>query len=379
MLEFDTIILGGGASGCMCALISKNKNIAIIDKESKIAKKLLVTGNGRCNITNLNMDSKFYNKDISMYLKRFNNEKSLDFFKKLGLLTYADEQGRVYPISNTAKSVVNVFENAFKKLNTKFFLENEIKKVEQINDKFVITTDKNQFLCNKLVVATGKNEFIDMLNIKYNQFYPSLCSLKTNNTHNLNNVRIRNVQITAYCNNKTKRDCGEILFKESGISGISIFNVSTLFAREKNYNGKISIDLMPNIDKENLIKYLMKRREIDVEISYFFDGMLAREIAYEILNRAQINENKSSLQLTTFEIKKFANYIKNLEFVVKGFYENNQVSSGGIDLQDLDYNLQHKKTKNLYFCGEICDVDGECGGYNLQWAWTSGFIVGNII
>ena len=379
MLNFDTIVLGAGASGCMCGLTCKSKKIAIIDKENKIAKKLLVTGNGRCNISNTKVNSTFYNVNIDNYLKKFDNNASLEFFKNLGLLCYADEQGRLYPISNSAKSVVNVIENDFKKRNIEVFLENNIIKIERNNENFVVITDKNQFSCKKLVFATGKSELLDNLNIKYKTFYPSLCSIKTNNTHLLNNVRVRNARVTAKCHNKQKSDIGELLFKESGISGIALFNVSTLFAREGCYDGTITIDLLPTVCKKDLIKYLLERRAIDEKIPNFFDGMFVREIAYEILNRAKIDENKSSLLLTHEEIEKFANFIKELEFNVKGYYPNNQVYSGGVELDDLDQNLQHKNIKNLYFCGEICNVDGECGGYNLQWAWTSGYIVGQNI
>lgn len=379
MINFDTIILGGGASGSMCALASKNKNIAIIDKESKIAKKLLVTGNGRCNLTNKFITSGFYNRNIDFYLKRFNHNDSLEFFKNLGLLCYSDEEGRIYPISNSAKSVVSVIENSLNKRNIKYFLENVIQNIEIKKDKFYITTDKNQFSCNKLVVATGKSELLDKLNVKYREFNPSLCSLKTNSTRLLNNIRVHNAKVVGTCNGKQKSDVGEILFKESGISGIALFNISTLFARSGNFKGKIIIDLLPNISKEELNSYLLQRRTLDEVIPNFFDGMFSKEIAYEILNRTKVNENKSSLFLTDDEIERLTYNIKNLDFNVKGYYPNNQVFSGGVNLDDLDENLQHKKFSNLYFCGEICDVDGECGGYNLQWAWTSGYIVGNNI
>lgn len=379
MKEFETIILGGGASGCMCMLSSKQESVAIIDKESKIAKKLLVTGNGRCNISNLNVNSNFYNINIDKYLKKFKSPQTLKFFEGLGLICYADEEGRLYPISNTAKSVVNVIENAVQKKNVSTYLDNNVLDVKRDNDKFIIITDKDKFLCKKLVVATGKSDILDKLGVKYKQFTPSLCSLKTNSTHSLNNVRIRNVKVTGVCDGKEKSDVGEILFKEAGISGIALFNISTLFARAGKYEGKIYLDLMPKISSDELESYLLKRRDIDLAVPNFFDGMFAREVAYEILNQAKVDENKTSTKLTKEEIKKFIKIIKNLEFTVKGYFPNNQVYSGGVSLDDLDDNLQHKVIKNLYFCGEICNIDGECGGYNLQWAWTSGHIVGKNI
>ena len=124
---------------------------------------------------------------------------------------------------------------------------------------------------------------------------------------------------------------------------------------------------------------LDRRKALKLAIPCFFDGLFVKEIAYELLNRCKLNENRTSDKLNDSEIKKLATIIKNLDFTVKGYYENNQVYSGGVKIDALNVNLECKNIKNLYFCGEICDIDGECGGYNLQWAWTSGAIVGKIL
>ena len=379
MLNFDTIIIGGGASGCMCGLSCSASNIAIIDNNNKIAKKLLITGNGRCNLTNLKMKSKFFNQDISLYLDRYNVSSTLDFFASLGLMTFSDEENRVYPISNSAKSVVNVIENAINKSNINVFLEHCVEKIVKEGDNFIITTNKESFTCNNLVLATGKSELLDCLKIEYKNFMPSLCALKTKSTRTLSNIRLRDVKVEACVNGKSISDIGEVLFKDSGLSGIAIFNISSLFAREGKFDGKVTIDMLPKEDTESLIKMLQKRKTLNCLVRQFFDGMFVKEVAYEIFNRCKIDENKPSIRITAQEIENFAHTIKSLDFTVKGYYPNNQVFSGGVKLSDLDENLQHKQIKNLYFCGEICDIDGQCGGYNLQWAWTSGHIVGNAL
>lgn len=124
---------------------------------------------------------------------------------------------------------------------------------------------------------------------------------------------------------------------------------------------------------------LVARKNLNVKISNFFDGLFVNQIAYEILNRSKVDENRSSIKLSEKEIQSFVKIIKHLDFAIKGFYNNNQVYSGGVELDALTDDLECKNIENLYFCGEICDVDGECGGFNLQWAWTSGFIVGSKI
>ena len=288
MLSFDTIIIGGGASGCMCALATNNKNIAIIDKDNKIAKKLLVTGNGRCNLTNTNMNSTYFNRDISSFLDKFDYHRTIEFFSDLGLVTFNDEQGRLYPISNSAKSVVSVIENTLTKKNIRTFLDNTVIKIEKNDNKFIVHTDKNQFICNNLVIATGKNDLLDNLKIEYKNFTPSLCALKTNRTKLLTNISLRDVKVTGTINGKYMSDVGEVLFKDSGLSGIAIFNISSLFAREGKFDGKVIIDMLPKEDNESLIKMLHKRKALNCQTRQFFDGMFVKEVAYEIFNRCKI-------------------------------------------------------------------------------------------
>ena len=173
---------------------------------------------------------------------------------------------------------------------------------------------------------------------------------------------------------------GEVLFKDSGLSGIVIFDVSTLFARTGMFEGEISIDLMRKMPMEELLRLLENRKKIvDSVVNKFFIGMFQNAVANEILKQSKINTNIKTKDLTKSDIERLARTIKNLKFKISGAYDNNQVFSGGVPLSDLTDNLEHKKIKNLYFIGEICDVDGECGGYNLQWAWTSGKIVGDLL
>ncbi len=376
MKNFDIIILGCGAAGAMCALTCKNKNFAVIDVATKPAKKLLVTGNGRCNLTNTNVNSSFYNTDIDNYLKRFNNNQTLDFFENLGLETYADEEGRVYPISNSAKSVVDVISQKLNPAN--LFLGQKIVSVKKENGGFVVETDKDVFKSTKLVVTTGGNSFpiLDDLGAKYDKFTASLVALKAKNTRDLNGIKLSDVKVTVKNKFGTKSEVGEVLFKEEGVSGIVIFNLSTLFSRNKDFSGKIEIDLLPKLSEKEIFAKLIKRKNLAVYGDKFFVGMFQNAVANEIFKQAKINTNKTVKEFSDEEIDKMTKTIKNLSFDVFGRYENNQVFSGGVKLEDLTQNLESKQIKNLFFCGEIVDVDGVCGGYNLQWAWTSGHIVG---
>ncbi len=384
MKNFDIVILGSGASGVMCAISAseKGKSIALIDKNKSPAKKLMATGNGRCNLSNTicTPSVNYYNRNIDKFLQKFSPFDAIKFFESLGLCCYHDDEGRVYPLSNSAKSVIDILCNKLEKCeNISVFNEKIIQKVEKFGEKFKIICEDEIFIANKLVVATGGNTFnlVQDFGVKIVSSTPSLCALQTKeSTKLLNGIRLSPMRVIAECDGQRYQENGEVLFKECGLSGIAIFNASCIFARKGNFCGKISLDIMPNIKIENLIVKLKERRALNVKVSKFFEGMLVNGLAYLLFERCKTNENRMSYEISDKEIEMFAKNIKNLQFEVCGFYDNNQVFSGGVDLSELTCNLQHTKHKNLFFCGEICDVDGLCGGYNLQWAWTSGYIVG---
>lgn len=384
MKKFDIAILGAGASGCMCALqTNKTNSVVLIDKASIPAKKLQATGNGRCNLTNIKVtpSREFYNQDIDSFFKRHSQSDTLDFFSSLGLVYYADDEGRVYPYSNYAKSLIDVIGNAiYQKKNISLAMSEEILNVEKEGDFFIVSTDHEKYQVKKVVVALGgkaNQSIIDSFSIKHRAFIPSLCSLKTQNTKLLSGTRISPVKVAAWKgNNLLREEIGEILFKDSGLSGIAIFNLSSVFARKGEFAGTITVDLTPNHSQAELLSILNERRKLSLPISKFFEGFLPNPIAYYILNKCKFDETKPCLSLTNKQIEQFASLIKKLEFEVKDCYDNNQIYSGGVLFSALDDNLQSKQVKNLYFTGEGVNIDGICGGFNLQWAWTSGYIVG---
>lgn len=378
--NFDVIVLGGGAAGMMCACTIKGKRVAVVDAGLKPAKKLMVTGNGRCNLTNLECTSDCYNQKIDSFLQRFGQRETLKFFGKLGLVTYADEEGRVYPISNSAKSVVDVLEYGAK--GTSFFLGEKASDIKKENGEFVVFLSDKQIRAKILVVATGGNcsPLLDVLGVRHKKFVPSLVSLQSGDTRDLNGVRVSNVLVTATDSfGERKSERGEVLFRENGLSGIVIFNLSSLFARKNNFVGKISVDLLPDLSQKEIENIIRKRKSLETSIDKIFVGMFANAVANEIFKQSKVNTNAPCASLKDNDIIFLAEKIKNLEFKTSGHLDNNQVYSGGVSLQDLDDKLMYKKIPNLYIVGEACDVDGVCGGFNLQWAWTSGHIVGEAL
>lgn len=375
IVVYDVIIVGGGASGVICAIRAsqRGKKVLLIDGDLYPAKKLTVTGNGKCNLTNINTNSNYFNQNIDDFLSRFDVNRTLQFFKDLGLVTYTDEEGRVYSYSRSAKSVIDVINAKLIKNNVKIKASEKVTNIAKCHDLYNIVTEKDEYLSKNVVICTGSfagMDFVSDFKIQTKKFCPSLCALKCENLKKVSGLRLSDVEVTATCNGKAKKDRGEVLFKEEGLSGIVIFNLSSMYAREGKYKGRISINLMPDFSHEEILVLLRARLNKGLDL---FKGWFHDEVASLILRKSDI------AKIDKTNIEKIANTITHLEFNIDGYYNNNQVHSGGVLISSLTDNLESKVHKGLYFCGENIDVDGECGGYNLQWAWTSGAVVGDNI
>lgn len=377
MKKYDFVIVGAGASGSMCAinLALKGYQVLVLDKNSFPAKKLLVTGNGRCNLTNSGVSSKFYNQNIDEFLRLFGYKQTVAFFEQLGIPTYFDEQGRCYPLTNSASSVVDAIKNQFSKLKIDFIGENEFLDIDEQDKHYIVKTKQGEYNCKRIIFACGGNTIIDCLSklrIEFRTFYPSLCALKSSeNTKALSGVRVQNVAVEYIVDSKSKSDYGEILFKDEGVSGICVFNLSCLGARNCKYDGKLLVDFLPNISQSKLVDIIKNHLQIFCDVTNVLTGIVNEKIAKEVLKRVKISQKTKKSELNDEMICKIAHIIKHFELSIIGCYSNNQVFSGGVKLSELSCYLESKKHSNIFFCGELIDVDGECGGYNLQWAFSS--------
>lgn len=378
----NTCIIGGGASGLMCAVALNNKDILIIEKQDRIGKKILVTGNGKCNLTNENFHLSSYNTlKVEPFFKRFGVYKTLNFFDTLGLKTYTDGEGRVYPISNTATSVLDVIRLNIEKNNVKIKCNSFVKKLIKKDKTFqLILQDDTIVNCKNVVLSLGGNcnlDFIENINLPKLNYIASLGALKTQKNKGLNNIKVSNVEVSLKLNENLYTEKGEILFKDNAISGIAIFNISTYLARINNFNATLMINLLPEFDKQSLIKELKKRREIfkDYFVENFFTGFFHKAISINLLEKCNINLHQKISLLTNQNLEELADLILCYKIKTEDILDNNQVYSGGVDLDLLDENLQLKTCENLFLTGEMLNVDAVCGGYNLQWAWTSANVV----
>ncbi len=381
-MMYDAVIIGGGASGIFVAINArKNAKIAIIEQSDRLGKKILATGNGRCNITNMNLNSSYYNDtNVERYFNQINNAQTIELFAKMGLEIYADEEGRCYPLSNSANSVLDtLLLQLHQRGNIDILYNSSVAEVSKVDGVFHIVLSNGKTIdARKVVIATGGNSgsMLDKFDIKYNNFRPSLVSLKSARNVGLDGVRVSNVKVTSgnFC------EIGEVLFKEDAISGIVIFNLSSMLARRNNYTATVSIDLIPKISMVDMLNKFKrcKSNNPNYTLLEMLEGYLHKALCKNILNKYEFDNMQ--LSNTSVEIfKRLIHCVKNYTVFVGNYGNNYQVQSGGVGLANLDDSLMCIDNKGVYVVGEACDVDGVCGGYNLQWAWTSAKIVGDNI
>lgn len=393
------IIIGGGASGLTAAIkASKNYDVTIIEKNEKLGKKILVTGNGKCNYWNENQDINNYHSSSSDYTKiinQMNLVKAHAFLDSIGIIPFI-KNGYYYPNSNQAISVVNALVDEAINNGIKIITD-EVTNVKKENNKFIVN---NKYESDALIVATGGKaapktgsngfgyEIAKSFGHNIIKPLPALVGLEIEeNLKELSGIRVIG-EVNLLINNElVQKDLGEIQINDYGFSGIPVLQVSSkaIQALDENKNVTISINLLPNIADNILgLRSFLKVQDRNLNnksISQILDQLFNYKLSNYLLKISKINNNAKIDKLSNDELDLLCHNILNFSFkVVKDHgFENAQTTSGGIDLKEINLNtLESNKAKSLYFCGEILDVDGACGGYNLSFAWITGLIAGEI-
>ena len=390
MKRFDVIIIGGGASGMFLASELAGRRVALIEANERVGKKLLATGNGKCNLTNLDMNIVHYNRPsfVETYLDRFDAHDTIASFERMGLITKVIDK-RVYPYSECASTVLDILRGAVQKCGTEVFTGHIVNSVEYFADTYTVggvtkvdgQTKSFSFTADNVVLATGSNatfgrnsnNLFTALGHTAREFTPALVPIKTNKEpiKGLSGVRVK-----AGVRCGARYEVGEVLFKDFGVSGIAVFNMSSEIARGKlKIGSNLTIDFMPEYSVGEVENLLRKRG--NVRVGELLTGTFHSKVVDRILWASGVSPD----DLAQPKISAIARTIKTYTLKIEGLGDSSlsQVMSGGLNIREFDHNLMSMKSKNAFAIGEALDVDGDCGGYNLQWAWTSARVVAEYI
>ena len=382
------VIIGGGASGMMAAIQAARTGAAVtlLEHNEKPGKKILATGNGRCNLTNLVQEPSRYRSSQPDFpwkiITQYPLEDTLAFFSELGIYT-KDRNGWVYPYSDQAAGVAQVLELEARHQKVKIKTTEEVTDILREDGQYLVKTATWQYPCDSVIISCGSSasnvegssttgyELAEKLGHTVVKPLPSLCGIRGKDNYYAKWAGSRmDGRITLEIDGETVgEEQGEILFTEYGISGIGVFQLSRYAVRGTD-EGKIAtyhLDLMPQLTKEELVKLLLDRQQAG---SY----KNPQELLIGLLPRKMIDV----LVKKTYEPEKIAERLKDWPVPVKGAYalQQAQICSGGVDPRELTEQLESRLHPGIYFTGEVIDVDGPCGGYNLQWAWSSGAVAG---
>jgi len=399
-------IIGAGAAGLIAAITAKrtNKNIQIdlFDNNNGIGKKILASGNGRCNISNINCQVENYIGEnpsfVSNSLKQFDFKAFEKFCKSIGLLLDIKDDGKVYPLSNEAKSVVTLLNSAIKSLDINLILETKVCDIEKQEDKFILKSEDKEFKnYDKILISSGLaaapqlRATEDGMNIAiklghtFNLTYPSLVGLHTDFEQNskIQGVK-KEANVTLYIDGQKDNEIkGDILFTKYGVSGFAILDISqyAVYPLSLYQDVQIAINLFPNMNRneilgmcESLFKSLPNEN-----VSELLTGLVSNKLVPILLDICKINKESKAKDVNAKQIRSLVNTLTNWRMKItdtQGF-KHSEASGGGIRTDEVDSKtLESKKCKGMYLAGEVLDIVGNRGGYNLQFAWASGYLAG---
>ena len=397
------VIIGGGASGMMAALSASENpenRIILLERQQRVGKKLLATGNGRCNLTNIGAKPANYHGEQPEFavpaLQKLPPEKVLEFFRRLGLLTVTEYGGRVYPLSNSANSVVDVLRFALQRDNIELRTSTPARQLYKRGEGFVIKTDEGSINADFVIVACGGAagakiggvtdgyELLKGLGHKRTALRPSLVQLVTDPAYprSLKGVRAQAALRLTAGSATLAESRGELQFTETGLSGPAAFDISRAasFCGE---GGIVHIDFLPDHDEKQIAQLLSDKASTlpTLAAGELLTGVLHNRLGKMIVKYSDINPSRRLYELNYTELCRAAASCKSFDIALHGVggFDSAQVTAGGIKTTGVNpQTMESWFVPHLFICGELLDIDADCGGYNLQWAWASGYVAGRL-
>lgn len=403
--ETQVLVAGAGASGLMAAIeCAKNgKKVVVIEHKEKPGKKILATGNGKCNFTNSYFVPECFRSDRSDLawnaLSIFGTEDSISYFEKLGVLA-KEKNGYYYPNSGQAATILEALLHEAKRLGVTICCLEKLKNIEKKEDLFYVETDSRIIKAEKVILSVG-GKAAPKLGTEGNGYkiarkfghtvfptVPALTGLQCQGSYFKDWAGVRtDGRIVIYIDGSAvAEDSGELQLTNYGVSGIPVFQISrfaskAFYDKKDNRKVEVHLDFLPFMTKEDCIQWIEKAKQENPQKSVMelTSGMLNQKLAKVWLQQCHMAESEKIGAISKQQIEQMTDVIKEWKLLVEDSngFDQAQVTAGGISLEEIQMDtMESKKVKGLYFTGEILDVDGICGGYNLQWAWTSGYIAG---
>ncbi len=397
--NFDIIVVGGGAAGFFTAINIVEKNpklkVGILERGKTVLEKVRISGGGRCNVTHACFEPndlvKFYprgEKELRGPFHQFCTSDTIEWFEKNGVKLKIEADGRMFPVSNSSQTIIDCFINATQKLGVQVLTSQSVQSIYKKNDFWQVETQTENYFTEKLILATGSNPKIwEMLQTFGHAIVSPVPSLFT---FNIKDARIKELpgvsaQVSVTVKDTKLKSNGPLLITHWGLSGPAILKLSAWGARilfDKNYQFTIFINWLNDVDTEDCEKILkdLKLENAKKSVSKKSPFELTNRLWESLVLASGIETETKWADLTKNQLQNLVNQLINCSFQVNGksTFKEEFVTAGGIDLREINFKtMQSKLHENLYFAGEIVNIDAVTGGYNFQNAWTSGFIVAN--
>lgn len=392
----SVIVAGGGASGLSAAIAAAEQGayVTLLERLPRVGKKILLTGNGRCNLGNRDTAASHYHGTVPQSARILSGFDPEAYFRRFGLLTRTDAEGRIYPMSGTAASVLDALRFAAAQKGVRMLCERQVTAFTPKGSRWQVTAGGDAFTADALILAAGGSAvpscgtdgnllpLLRKMGYTVNTPRPALCPVPTEPSlvRPLKGLRVRAAASALLGDRILKTEAGEVQFTEQALSGICIFNLSRLAAMHGD-KMQISLDLLPSYAAEetaSLLEELLRQRG-SLPAGDLLTGLFPKRVGELLLRQAGGSCNAAASEITEDTKKTLLHLLHDLRFPVKGTasFAQAQVTAGGIAGQCVKPNLESKLHPGLWFCGELLDLDGDCGGYNLTWCWASGQTAGS--